>query len=79
MAIASRTLSSAEKSAKEPAQATGRDVLPLELDVGNEAQVEAAVTKALDHFGQIDIHINNAGNVVSTPETAPFEKRSLSE
>ena len=77
--ITSRTLANAEKSAEELAQATGRDILPVELDVADEAQVEGAVGKALDHFGRIDILINNAGNVVSTPETAPFEKRSLSE
>ena len=44
-----------------------------------ETQVEAAVAKTLDHFGRIDVVINNAGNVVSTTATAPFEKRSLAD
>ena len=79
VAITSRTLASAETSSQELARTTGRDILPLQLDVRDEAQVEAAVAKTLDHFGRIDVLINNAGNVVSTPETAPFEKRSLAD
>ena len=79
VAITSRTLADAEKAAKKLAEATGRDVLPLQLDVSEEAQVGAAVNKALDHFGRIDVLINNAGNVASTPQTAPFEKRSLKD
>ncbi|MFH0964369.1 MAG: SDR family oxidoreductase [Planctomycetota bacterium] len=79
LAITSRTLASAEESARKLARATGRDVLPIELDVTDETQVEAAVAKALAHFGRIDILINNAGNVVSTPESARLEKRSLKD
>jgi len=52
---------------------------PLQLDVTDEGQVEAAVAAALEHFGRLDILINNAGNVTSTPETAPMEKRSLED
>ena len=79
VAITSRTLANAEESAAKLARATGRDILPLQLDVSDEAQVETAVAQALDHFGHIDILINNAGNVDSTPQTAPFEKRSLED
>ena len=75
--VTSRTLASAETSAEKIRAATGRRVLPLELDVRSEQQVEAVVDCVLAEFGQIDILINNAGNVSSTPETAPFEKRSL--
>ena len=79
VAITSRTLANAQDSARKLARATKRDVLPLQLDVTEEAQVETAVARALDHFGRIDILINNAGNVTSTPETAPLEKRSLAD
>ena len=79
VAVTSRTFANARKSADALAAATGRDVFPLELDVTNEAQVEAALARTLDHFGRIDVLVNNAGNVVSTPETAPFEKRSLKD
>jgi gluconate 5-dehydrogenase len=39
--------------------------------------VESTVDAVLEEFSKIDILVNNAGNVESTPETAPFEKRSL--
>ena len=35
--------------------------LPLALDVTDRAQIDAAVTKAEEHFGQIDVLVNNAG------------------
>jgi len=79
VAITSRTLSSASESAKKITRATGREVLPIELDVRDEAQVEAGVDSVIARFGRLDILVNNAGNVTSTPETAPFEKRSLAD
>ncbi|MEV5848592.1 SDR family NAD(P)-dependent oxidoreductase [Streptomyces sp. NPDC051985] len=39
----------------------GEAVLPLELDVTDGAQVEAAVDAALDRFGRLDVVVNNAG------------------
>ncbi|GAB2515605.1 SDR family NAD(P)-dependent oxidoreductase [Spirosoma aerophilum] len=39
----------------------GDRVLPLQLDVTNKAQTLEAVKKAHDHFGTIDVLINNAG------------------
>jgi SDR family mycofactocin-dependent oxidoreductase len=39
----------------------GQDALTVQADVSDEAQVEAAVDEALDHFGHIDILANNAG------------------
>ncbi|MFC1677043.1 SDR family NAD(P)-dependent oxidoreductase [Planctomycetota bacterium] len=74
--ITSRTLENAEKSAEKIAQLTGKTILPLKCDVKLEEQVEAMVDAAVKKFGKIDILVNNAGNVVSTPENAPFEKRS---
>jgi NAD(P)-dependent dehydrogenase (short-subunit alcohol dehydrogenase family) len=40
---------------------TGRQGLGLVCDIRDEDQVKAAVTSALDHFGRIDVVINNAG------------------
>lgn len=77
VAITSRKLEDAKQSAAKIAAATGRKVLPLELDVRFEDQVERAVDAALAEFGKIDILVNNAGNVISTPENMPLEKRSL--
>jgi NAD(P)-dependent dehydrogenase (short-subunit alcohol dehydrogenase family) len=73
--ITSRKLVNAEASAEKIRTATGRRVLPLQLDVRYEPQVELFVNRVLAEFGRIDILINNSGNVTSTPETAPFEKR----
>jgi gluconate 5-dehydrogenase len=77
VAITSRTFANAEASAAKISAATGRTVLPLKLDVRVESQVESAVDQVLAKFGHIDILINNSGNVTSTPDTAPFEKRAL--
>jgi NAD(P)-dependent dehydrogenase (short-subunit alcohol dehydrogenase family) len=39
----------------------GDNVLALELDVTDKSGAEAAITKAADHFGRIDVLVNNAG------------------
>jgi SDR family mycofactocin-dependent oxidoreductase len=42
-------------------EAEGGEALAIELDVRDEAQVEAAVEEAIDQFGRIDVLANNAG------------------
>jgi NAD(P)-dependent dehydrogenase (short-subunit alcohol dehydrogenase family) len=39
----------------------GDNILPLQLDVNDRAADFAAIQKAKDHFGSIDVLINNAG------------------
>lgn len=39
----------------------GNNILPLQLDVNNRTDSFAAVAKAKEHFGSIDVLINNAG------------------
>jgi NAD(P)-dependent dehydrogenase (short-subunit alcohol dehydrogenase family) len=79
MAITGRELEKVKVSAEKIAKATGRHVLPLQCDVRYEDQVETMVKAVIERFGKIDILVNNAGNVYSTPDTAPFEKRSLKD
>ena len=52
----------------------GDNVLTLELDVTKPDQVKTAVTQAHDHFGRLDIVLNNAGySLVGTIEEATAE------
>lgn len=39
----------------------GDALLPLELDVTDRNGVNAAVGAAVDHFGRVDVVVNNAG------------------
>ncbi|GLU52660.1 SDR family NAD(P)-dependent oxidoreductase [Dyadobacter frigoris] len=48
----------------EPVAAYGDAVLPVKLDIDSRADSFAAVKKAYDHFGRIDVLINNAGFAV---------------
>ena len=42
-------------------EALGRKVLPLQMDVERLAEIETAVAATREHFGRIDVLINNAG------------------
>src|SRR5262245_10564897 len=48
-------------------RAQGRKALVVPCDVGDGAQVEAAVTRTVDEFGRIDILVNNAGYRIRAP------------
>jgi len=39
----------------------GRPTLAIELDLRSQSSIEAAAATALEHFGQIDVLVNNAG------------------
>jgi len=39
----------------------GDNILPLKLDVNNRSEVFEVVEKIQNHFGRIDVLINNAG------------------
>jgi citronellol/citronellal dehydrogenase len=47
----------------EECEAKGVETLALQLDVRDEAEVEAAAEKAIDEFGEVDIVINNASAI----------------
>ena len=62
LAIAGRRPGPIEDAVKE-VQALGRDALAIPTDVTDSAQVAHLMSATLDHFGQIDVLINNAGAV----------------
>ena len=59
----------------------GDNILPLQLDVNNRAAGIAAINKAKEHFGSIDVLINNAGYGLfgSVEETTEQEAREQME
>lgn len=63
--------------AEEVEKAGGR-ALPIQLDVRDADQIQAAITQAAHYFGGIDILINNAGaiNLTSTLDT-PMKRFDL--
>jgi citronellol/citronellal dehydrogenase len=69
VAIAAKTASPHPKlsgtifSAAEAIEAAGGRALPLQLDVRDANAVEASVAAAAEHFGGIDICVNNASAI----------------
>ncbi|SES35674.1 NADP-dependent 3-hydroxy acid dehydrogenase YdfG [Lentzea xinjiangensis] len=57
-----RVVATARNTAKIADLASQGEVLPLELDVTNPAQVRSAVARAEEEFGGIDVLVNNAGS-----------------
>ena len=59
-------------------EAAGGRALGVQVDIREETQVEAAVQQAVDHFGGIDILINNASAVhVSGTLDTPMKRYDL--
>ncbi len=67
--IASRKLEVLEQTAKELAEETGGEVLPLECDVRDYLKVEKTLQAILEKWGKVDVLVNNAaGNFISPTE-----------
>jgi citronellol/citronellal dehydrogenase len=59
-------------------EAAGGKALPLVVDVREESQVEAAVAKAVEVFGGIDVLVNNASAIHLTgTESTPMKRYDL--
>lgn len=56
-------------------EAAGGRALPLLVDVRDEAAVEAAIARTAEHFGGIDILVNNASAISLTDTPATDMKR----
>ncbi|UCH46858.1 MAG: 3-oxoacyl-ACP reductase FabG [Betaproteobacteria bacterium] len=64
--IADLRAEAAEATAKR-LHSEGFDLLPVEVDIANEASVGNMARKTLDQWGRIDVLINNAGTESSKP------------
>jgi citronellol/citronellal dehydrogenase len=62
-------------TAAQEIEAAGGKALPIQVDIRFEDQIQAAVQKAVDHFGGIDILINNASAIQLTGTLQTDAKR----
>ena len=69
LVITSRKLEVLQKTANEMAAETGGQVLAVQCDVRDYAQVENVLAKTIEKFGKVDSLLNNAaGNFISPTE-----------
>jgi NAD(P)-dependent dehydrogenase (short-subunit alcohol dehydrogenase family) len=69
LVITSRKLDVLQKTAAEMEAASGGKVLPLACDVREIGQVEEMFSQALNHYGEVNVVLNNAaGNFISPTE-----------
>lgn len=59
--IASRKVEACESLAKEVESETGQRALAVGAHVGKWDECDALAQRALDHFGKVDVLVNNAG------------------
>ena len=67
--LSGRNAAKAEKVRAYPV-ARGTDVRPIELDVQDQASVDAAVAKVISQTGRIDVLVHNAGHMAFGPAEA---------
>jgi len=65
--VTRKQTSKLEGVAKKISDTTGREVVPLKVDVTSEEDVKGMVKRADEHFGRIDVIVNNAGINISKP------------
>ena len=63
LALSARTSVELDETAQLVSEQFGSDVITIIADVSEFAQVENAVQRTLEHFGAIDVMVNNAGNI----------------
>jgi NAD(P)-dependent dehydrogenase (short-subunit alcohol dehydrogenase family) len=45
----------------ETLSGSGRDIITIEADLGDVSSIDSMVTQVVEHFGRIDVLVNNAG------------------
>ena len=61
MVVTGRKQDACDAAAKELAERTGREILPVACHMGDWNQIEALVERSYGHFGRVDVLVNNAG------------------
>jgi NAD(P)-dependent dehydrogenase (short-subunit alcohol dehydrogenase family) len=64
--VTGRTISQLEEAAQEVRQ-LGRQCLVVPMDITRPSDIRAGVEKAFEHFGRIEILVNNAGINIPKP------------
>lgn len=64
---------------KDLAEKYPGQILPLQLDVTDNVQIASAVEKAIEHFGRIDVLVNNAGFGITGAAEAYTEEQVRSQ
>lgn len=59
----------------EEVRAAGGEALPVQMDIREDDLVDAAVARAVEEFGTIDLLVNNASAINLTPVSATPMKR----
>jgi len=62
-------------TAAEAIEKAGGQALPLAVDIRDEAAVKAAIDRTVEHFGGLDIVVNNASAISLTPAEKTEMKR----
>src|SRR5690349_1046858 len=62
-------------AAKQDLERRGAEVLTVECDVGDQAQVERMTSRVLQHYGRVDVLVNNAGEI----QVGPAEAMTLAD
>ncbi len=63
LALSARTATELEETAELVSEQFGAEVITMIADVSAFSQVDNAIRSTLEHFGAIDVLVNNAGNI----------------
>jgi hypothetical protein len=59
--VASRKMEACEQAAEQIRESTGRKAVPIACHVGHWGECDQLIEQTLQHFGRLDVFVNNAG------------------